>query len=274
MQDVPPSSEDQVSEHLPWEHLTIPPSRDRRFLIYGVAGGPVVVILLVVVLRQVNSPSPAELAPVIPVTVTSAEATSTDAATQDTASSVTSPPSTVPLAGPEAPLQISEADLRAVEPGNVEREVAARAEWFVLEFFTLDPSDPWQGRVEAASGLELPNDLVPNASDDLAVSYVEWTRAASIQQIGEYLFEAFVLIRRLVASDGVTFRRLPVEQVAVHFETFPDGRIRAASLPRFTIPDDSQPAPLVDAGLSWVTDAAGIVWPHSPQPLVGALGSG
>lgn len=264
MKNVPPSTEDQVSEHLPWEHLTIPPARDRRFLIYGVAAGLVIAVLGVVVVRQLQGPSAEDLTPITPVAAPH-ETAPIEEVTPIPQPAASEPTVTLALAEPEAPRELSEADLRAVEPGGTQQQVAAQAEWFVLEFFTLDPSDPWRGRVETASGLRLPSDLAPDTSGGTTVSYVEWTQTRSVEQIGRDTFQATVLIRRLVAPDGNDFRRLPTERATVILRMEPDGRIRAASLPDLAIPQAGDLVPLAGEDLRWTLDESGIGWPSSPD---------
>lgn len=268
MQNVPPSTEDNVSEHLPWEHLTIPPARDRRFLVYGVAAGLVIAVLGVVVVRQLQDPSPEDLAQVVPVAA-SRETAPIEEVTPIPQPAVSEPTVTPALAEPEAPRELSEADLRAVEPGSTQQQVAAQAEWYVLEFFTLDPSDPWRDRVETASGLRFPSDLAPDTSGGTTVSYVEWTQTRSVEQIGQDTFQATVLMRRLVAPDGADFRRLPTERATVILRMEPDGRIRAASLPDLAIPPTDDLVPLAGEELRWTFDEAGIGWPSSPDAVSG-----
>ena len=266
MQNVPPNTEDQVSEQLPWENLTIPPARDRRFLIYGIAAGLVIAVLGVVVVRQLQGPSAEDLAQVTPVT-TPRETAPVGEVTPIPQPAVSEPTVTPPLAEPEAPAELSEADLRAAEPGSTQQQIAAQAEWFVLEFFTLDPSDPWRDRVETASGLRFPSDLAPDTSGGTTVSYVEWTQTHSVEQIGQDAFRATVLIRRLVAPDGIDFRRLPTERATVILRMEPDGRIRAASLPDLTIPPAGDLVPLAEEDLRWTFGDAGIGWPSSPDAV-------
>ena len=231
---------------------------------YGLSAGLIVAVLGVVIVRQLNRPSVTELQPVTPVTA-AREVTPPEPVTTSVENVVPRPTVTVALAEPEAPTELSEADLIAVDTGGVHRKVAGRAEWLVLEFFTLDPSDPWLDRVETASGLRLPSTLVPDTSNGPAVSYVEWARTRSVDQIGEDTFRASVLIRRLVAPDGVTYQRLPTEWVKVDVRVEPDGNVRAISLPEITTPIAGNLIPLQEAELAWKTDAAGIGWP-SPRP--------
>ena len=163
MPNVPPSTEDQIGEHLPWEHLTIPPPPDRRFLMYGLAAGLIVAVLGVVIVRQLNRPSAADLQPVTQVAMIQ-DSVPAEPVTTTAGNAVARPTVTMGLAEPEAPTELSEADLMAVDTGSIQQKVAGRAEWLVLEFFTLDPSDPWRDRVETASGLRLPSALAPDTS--------------------------------------------------------------------------------------------------------------
>lgn len=285
MPNVPPSTEDHIEEHMPWEHLTIPPQRDRRVLYYAAAAGLIAAVLGVVVVRQFKSPAPPDLQPVTAVAAqetapppapavtrpapaaapVNADAVNADAA--GAADTVTAPdPIPHPAAAPLAeltPAELSEADLTAVDTENVHRKAAGSAEWIVLEFFTLDPSDPWRDRVEAASGLSLPPDLEPDPSGNPAVSYVEWTRTLSVEQTGEDIFRASVLIRRLVASDGETYQRLPAEQVNVDLRLEPDGTMRAVTLPEPAPRTPRSLTPMETAPVGRIIDAAGIGWPSA-----------
>ena len=260
MPNLPPSTDDQVSEHLPWEQLTIPPQPDRKILIYGVAAGLIVVVLGIVVFRQINRPSAPDLVPVTPISVAS-EPLATTTTLAPVADRETPVPATVSLAEPEVTPRLSEADLMAVDREGTERTVAGTAEWLVLEFFTIDPSEVWTDRVQAASGLRLPDGVAPELSSTETVSYVEWTRTRAVTQTGPDTYRAIVLIRRLVAPDGAAFQRLPVERIEVDLRLEPDGAVRALSLPEIATSTETELVPLPETELVWVVDSAGIGWP-------------
>ena len=260
--NVPPPTDEQVSEHLPWEQLTIPPQPDRKVLYYGIAAGLIVLVMAVMVFRHMTRPSAADLTPVTPVSV-AAEPPATTATVPPQSGEGGAAPTTPALAEPEVTTELSEADLMAVDREGTEREVAGRAEWLALEFFTIDPSEVWATRVEAASGLRLPDGVGPEVSSAEAVSYVEWTRTGSVTQTGQDTFRATVLIRRLVAPDGASFQRLPVERVQVELRVEPDGAVRALSLPEVSAPAETDLIPLPDTELTWVADATGIGWPRA-----------
>ena len=258
--NLPPPTDDQVSEHIPWEQLTIPAQPDRKILIYGIAAGLVVVVLGMVVFRQINRPSAPDLMPVTPIAVAS-EPLATTSTLPPVADRQGPGPATVALAEPEVTTRISEADLMAVDRQGTERTLAGTAEWLVLEFFTIDPSEVWTDRVQAASGLRLPDGVAPEPSSAETVSYVEWTRTRSVTQTGPDTYRAAVLIRRLVAPDGAAFQRLPVERVEVDLRVEPDGEVRALSLPEISAPTETELLPLPETELTWVVDSAGIGWP-------------
>lgn len=270
MPNVPDSSEDQLSEHVPWENLTIPPQQDRRFLVYGLAAGLVVAVLGVVVVRQLSRPAASEVLPVTTVRVEPVDVTQPPETVP--APVVETPPPTLPPAAlepepdPGANMEFTEADLKAVDTETVRSQVAGRAEWVVLEYFTIDPSEPWRERVETASGFRLPAQVAPDTPSAPTVSYVEWARTRSVDREGADTYRASVLIRRLVATDGATFERLPTEWVELHLRMDADGVVRATSLPRIITPPQESLIPLGDEYVEWFTDSTGISWPASSPP--------
>lgn len=266
-----PEAGDVVTEHIPWEQLTIQPPKDRRMLWYGIAGGVLVVGLLAVVISRLG-PSSGETQPVMPATAPVAAVAQPAAPAAAAVPAVADPlavapavaPAPAPVAAPLAERSLlSEADLMA-SGGDVSlRGAAAAAEWFVLEFFTLDPSEPWLERVTAASGMSIPAAAAPVPPGEETVSYVEWTRARSVEQIGADRFRASVLMRRMVAPDGVVYRRLPAEEAVVEMTLEPDGSMRAASLPVLGRPAAPALRALSPETIVRRTDETGVDWPAS-----------
>ena len=123
-----------------------------------------------------------------------------------------------------------------VEPGNPHQEVGHRRNgWCSNSSPSIRPSRGGIGWRRHQDSGYLPT-WHRDTPDGTAVSYVEWTRTRSVEQIGRSTFRATVLLRRLVAPDGNDLRRLPTEQVTVTLQIEADGRIRAASLPEVTSP--------------------------------------
>ncbi len=260
-----PEAGDVVTEHIPWEQLTIQPPKDRRMLWYGIAAGVLVVGLLAVVISRLGSSG--EMQPVMPAAAPAAavaQPAPPPAAPDPLAVAPAAAPAPVPVAAPLAERSLlSEADLMA-SGGDVSlRSAAAGAEWFVLEFFTLDPSEPWLERVTAASGMSIPAAAAPVPPGEETVSYVEWTRARSVEQIGADRFRVSVLMRRMVARDGLVYRRLPAEEAVVEMTLEPDGAARAASLPVLGRPAASAPRALSPETIVRRTDETGVDWPAS-----------
>ena len=245
---TPPSTEEHVAEHIPWEHLTVAPAPDRSRLLYGVAGTIVLAVVALIVFQAFDR----RVTPVAP------QPESVTAAAPVGVSLTTSPP--VDLATPQVPAIVSEADLMAAGAAPVPQEVIARAEWVVLEFFTLDPGDDWAARVTAASSLAIPPELHPQPPQASTVSYVEWVRTYDVEVIGLDTFEATVIMRRLVALDGETYERLQSEWVTLQLGITEEGESFILSLPALTDPPAQELGDL-EASAGKVDDSIGIGWP-------------
>lgn len=245
------SPDDHVAEHIPWDHLTIQPPPDRRRVWYGIAFAIGALAVAIVVVRAFDRPRPL-LEPVL---------VDPTPATTAAVSGAAAPPPTAPLVPPPATDVLSEADLMAVDRVRLERSVAARAEAFTLEFFTLDPGDDWQARTASAAGRPLAEDVAPEAPETATVSYVEWVSTVDVEERGAGSYTVVVAMRRLAAADGATYVRLPVEWVELRVELDAAGVPRAGSLPAII------PVPQVDGdvlgGAGRFVDGAGIDWPSS-----------
>jgi len=252
---TPPSTEDHIAEQIPWEHLTITPPPDRSRMLYTVAAVIVAAVFGIVAIRQFGPRQAVLQQPILQAPVTAPAIAAAGAAIDGSGVSPA-----IQLAVPTAPAILSEADLMAVDRDGIERRVAARAEWVVLEFFTLDPSDNWQDRVSAASSLSLPVEMKPEPPDSATVSYVEWVRTYSVDQAGPGSYAVTVIMRRLVAPDGATYERLPTEWVVLELTADAADSLYVSSFPAFTDPPSDEPVePVGDFGRR--RDSMGIAWP-------------
>ena len=194
----------------------------------------------------------------------------------------------------------SEADLMAILPEEEQRAAAARAEWFVTDYFTRDGD---QSGSQADD--HLPEGVVeaqPAGDSSGGVSYVEWARATMVAPAGPARHEVTVTFRRLAGTDAASLHRLPVEAVLVTVVTTGDGEAVVTDLPvpatvtspqaSTTLPENADPPPEVVAaafdavaGLGeavrieragiddhgWrvvvsVVDASGWRWPYVVRP--------
>jgi hypothetical protein len=132
-----------------------------------------------------------------------------------------------PLPNPE-PNVLSEADLMAVTPGTDEVSAAARAEWFVTDFFSTSGDPGAQRHVLDA----LPDgSRLPAASETGLSSYVEWVAASHVENLGGRRFRSTVLFRVLVSNGESGYVRLPVQAVDVVVEVGAAGGTRVVDLP-------------------------------------------
>jgi hypothetical protein len=132
-----------------------------------------------------------------------------------------------PLPDPERAV-LSEADLMAVTPGVDEVSAAARAEWFVTDYFSTSGDPGAQQHVLDA----LPEgSRLPAAPGTGFSSYVEWVAASHIENLGSQRFRSTVLFRRLVSDGESGYFRLPVQAVDVVVEVGAAGGTRVVDLP-------------------------------------------
>jgi hypothetical protein len=208
-------------EQIPWSSL-IPDDRPtglgRRYLLIGLAAALVAGWLGVRLLHVGGQPS------VPPPTA---------AAATDTSATTTSEATTSPG------MLVAEDDLRDAGPvrSNV---VEAVAEWFVMDFFTVDGSAETVRSVRGAlagevSDVELPHD---RPGDE---TFVEWSRTVQLGGGGSEPWEAIVIYRS-IRNGGDGFVRDPVRAVAVGLEASSEGLV-VTGVPR---PVDLDAALVVD----------------------------
>ena len=230
-------TDQEVFESIPWEELRDLGDTSRRRRIWILVGGAALVAVIIFsVARTFSAPDP-RITPVATTAVAPAP--------------IPSPPpteGTLPALPPpqsaEIPKLPSEADLMAdlgiavEEAPSPQWQPASYAEWFVLEFFTLDGSDHPPERWEW-----LGND--PSADPSDALSYVEWVRALQVESLGDGRWRTEVALRRLVSTDGVGYSRLPTQAVEVVVD-LGNGVPAVVDLPRFI------PLPEADPGQWWL----------------------
>lgn len=108
-----------------------------------------------------------------------------------------------------SPALYSEADLMAVAPEQEQRWVAARAEWFVTEHFTIDR--------EGESG---------------SATWVEWARTAEVRPAGPGRYDVVVVFSSLAQSAAGDFHRTGLRAVQVPVEVGAEGTVVVADLPQ------------------------------------------
>lgn len=182
----------EVYERIPWETLEKRGS-DRQWLYVGLAG----VVALGALAYSFVENQPAESAP---------EARAAPATVAVTTPPAPSAPSTV-----ASPLVVTEADLYAVDPERLVDAAVAHAEWFAVEYISVDGSD----EAARALGALLPEGVpLPEAPPGTQV-FVDWVGAQRITEVGQLVFEVDVLVRSLVSTPESGFVRQPIRMLRV-----------------------------------------------------------
>jgi len=118
----------------------------------------------------------------------------------------------------------SEADLMALIEGEATRAVAARAEWFVHDYFTADNDPTWYDDIVAA----VRDSIIPDISQPTAPTYVEWAKAYEVIETMPGRFRATVVFRTI---GGEPYERLPVQAVELKVAIEGDGGTTIIELP-------------------------------------------
>jgi len=217
-----------VFEHIPWSELSAAADGQRNRLLFLAGGVIVAVVVGALVARAVWSPVPrVEEAP----PVTASPAAAGEAAAPAT---MAAPEVTVPATLAPPPSLLSEADLMAaVTPPDAAQAAIARAEWFVVDYFTsdIDPRGATEVRAALPAGTEalaLPQEI--EAPD--SVSFVEWARAFRVEADADGTYRVGVVFRTIGARGDGGFRRLPVRAVEVPVKVGQDGGAAVADLPQ------------------------------------------
>ena len=207
------TSDDEHLEAIPWSQLMVEAKTDRPLLIYVAAAALLALAVGVAVARGLGRSSVVAAAPA-PVTPAVVEEV-------------------------VLPELITEADLRTqLEPtGAGELAVIPRAEWFVVDYFTVDGAGDRQANLEEALGWSPP----PAVNDQ--TTYVEWARAWEAIDLSDGRYRVLVAYRAISNLDG-GFTRGPVRGVAVSVQLGADGGSRVIDLPEpVPIPSGPEPRP-------------------------------
>ncbi len=231
---------DERLESLPWEHVTPVEPADRRWML-AVAGAVVVVAVVASATRTLWPAAP--LAP--SSTLEHVQPTETSSDTQPASTTSASP--------------VTEADLRAIAPGDAARAVSAHAEWFISEWMTID------GRASDTALALLPDGVGVQPVDASARSFVESAVALSAEEVRPGSWDVAVLVRSLSSFGDGDYVRIPARVFLVPVGLGDDGPF-VADLPspgplpeaRATAPDlveESAPATVTTAAVANMREA-------------------
>lgn len=218
----------EVYERIPWETLDRG-SGDRQWLVIAVAGAVVVAALAFSFMRSQ------------PVTTTVMEPVPAAAP-----SAVSPPPESTPTTV-TSPVVMAEADLYAVDTEGFADLAASHAEWFAVEYLSVDGSE--QSRETLAS--LLPSGVpLPEAPEDTQV-FVDWAGAQSVTETVPLSYHVEVVVRSLLAQGDGGFTRQPVTRMQVMVQIGDDGLPRVTSPPRVV---ETVPMPQNEMALSPVPE--------------------
>jgi len=244
---------DEVYERIPWETLE-KRSGDRQWMVYLASGAVVVGALAFSFARN----QPPAAAPATGQTLVE---------TASTASPV--PAATAPVAiaaapEPVAPMVVAEADLYAVDPERLVDLVSAQAEWFTVEFISVDGTEEGTRALQSLLPRGAP---LPEAPEGVQV-FVDWVETMQVSQTGPTTYRVDVIARSLSSGDGEAFTRRPSMVVTVDVEVTDDGLPRVIGLP---VISDVMTAPQADVAIvDLPADLAGRVGPDTGR-VVGGL---
>lgn len=223
---------DEVYERIPWETLQ-QKGGERNWIVYVVAGA----ITLGALGYSFTRSQPNPPAPIGESAVTESVAT--------TVAAITTPEATAPPVSPSptavaSPVVVAEADLYAVDQSLLMQKAAAHAEWFAVEFMSVDGGEASR---ETLAGLLPQGAPLPEPESGTQV-FVDWAGVQDVVAAGAARFEVDVLVRSLVSREAGTFTRLPPTLLSVSIEFSAEATPFVADVPSLTQPTTSAPAPL------------------------------
>ena len=189
-------------EEIPWSHLVEELGRPGHNVPLLVAGVLVAGALAGFLVSRLLSPAETVGPDAIPSTTVAATVpvTSPDGAS---AAATTAPQTTL-----SAEVLFSEADLMAVAGDHEVTTAAARAEWFVRDYFTVDAtSEPPEQLTDVLTAMG-------TGRPEGTTSYVEWARSQIVEATSPGTYDVTVVFQMLVAEEQ-TFVRHPARAVRV-----------------------------------------------------------
>jgi len=231
---------EEVFERIPWETLERR-GGDRQWLVYALAGAVVLGALTYSFMRN----QPTSLPPVAGAVTTTVPAIST------TSANLGSTPSTV-----ASPVVVAEADLFAIDPERLLDEAVSHAEWFAVEYVSVDGSEQSRGILGSLLPEGVPLPVAPEGTQ----VFVDWARARATTQTGPVSFEIEVLVRSLASSDDSGFTRQTPLSLTVGVEFDDDGAPRVTTVPSLA---EATPGP-----------ASKLVLSEVPEELIGQMDLG
>jgi hypothetical protein len=235
----------EVYERIPWETLERP-SADRQWLLIAVAAALAVGALAFSFIR--GQPVAAPPLQTVPGTL---PATAPPPATEMTSPSVAPPP-----------MVVTEEDLFALDIEHLAEVAAAHAEWFAVEYLSVDGSEESRQMLSSLLPAGVP---LPEAPEGTQV-FVDWAGATSVEESAPLTFIVDVTVRSLVARGEGAFTRQPVSVLRIEVTVGDDG------LPRVTLPPRMLDAPTptqFQTALSQVPDEVRAQVEASYGPVVG-----
>jgi len=235
----------EVYERIPWETLE-KKSNDRQWLFYAVAGAIALGALAYSFVRS-------QPAAVAPLSEPQPDVSTTVAPVVD---------SSVPEV--DSPVLMAEADLYAVDPDRLIDQAMAHAEWFAVEYFSVD------GSAESGEliGSLLPEGVPPPEAPEGVQVFVDWARAQSATQLGPTSFEVEVLVRSLLSTGEGGFTRQAPQLALVPVAIGEDGLARVTSPPIIRAAAHPTPAPL---GLTDVPEEIRVHMESTHGQVVGGI---
>lgn len=209
----------EVYERIPWETLEKQGS-DRQWLLIAIAGAVALGALAYSFVKSQPMTTPPPEVEAIPVTVAAPGSVSP-----------------APVGTVASPLVVAEADLYAINPERLIDRVAAHAEWFAVEYFTVDGSE--QSRLTL--GTLMPAG-VPLPESPLGTQvFVDWVGTQVVSEVAPLAYEVEVVVRSLLSTEETGFVRQPTTILTIEITIGEDGLARVARPPIISTPSAITP---------------------------------